>query len=98
MGPSPVDLFTGVKQGVWMGLLWESVKEYEVPVEVSATREPGKLLVFGYAYLKVNDDKTELLIIITREELSKISGIATKVGDQSIPPSDDPPRNLIVIL
>ena len=45
-------------------------------------------------FLKLNDDKTELLIITTREELSKISDIAIKVGDQSISPSDDPPRNL----
>ena len=44
-----------------------------------------------------NDDKTELLIITTREELSKISDISIKVGDQSISPSDDPPRNLDVI-
>ena len=48
-------------------------------------------------FLKLNDDKTELLIIITREELSKISDISIKVGDQSISPSDDPPRNLWVI-
>ena len=45
----------------------------------------------------LNDDKTELLIITTREELSKISDISIKVGDQSISPSDDPPRNLGVI-
>ena len=48
-------------------------------------------------FLKLNDDKTELLIITTREELSKISDISIKVGDQSISPSDDPPRNLGVI-
>ena len=47
--------------------------------------------------LKLNDDKTELLIITTREERSKISDISTQVGDQSISPSDDPPRNLGVI-
>ena len=45
----------------------------------------------------MNDNKTELLIITTREELSKISDISIKVGDQSISPSDDPPRNLGVI-
>ena len=45
-------------------------------------------------FLKLNDDKTELLIITTREELSKIWDISIKVGDQSISPSDDPPRNL----
>ena len=48
-------------------------------------------------FLKLNDDKTELLIITTREELSKISDISIRVGDQSISPSDDPPRNLGVI-
>ena len=48
-------------------------------------------------FLKLNDDKTELLVITTREELSKISDISIKVGDQSISPSDDPPRNLGVI-
>ena len=47
--------------------------------------------------LKLNDDKTELLVITTRDELSKISYISIKVGDQSISPSDDPPRNLGVI-
>ena len=44
-------------------------------------------------FVKLNDDKTELLIISTREELSKISDISIKVDDQSISPSDDPPRN-----
>ena len=48
-------------------------------------------------FLKLNDDKTELLIITTREELSKISDISIKDGDQSISTSDDPPRNLEVI-
>ena len=46
---------------------------------------------------KLNDDKTELLIITPREELSKISDISIKVGDQSISPSNEPPRNLGVI-
>ena len=46
---------------------------------------------------KLHDDKTELLIITTREELSKISDVSIKVGDQSIYPSDDPPRNVGVI-
>ena len=32
-------------------------------------------------FLKLNDDKTELLIITTQEELSKISDISIKVGD-----------------
>ena len=48
-------------------------------------------------FLKLNDDKTGLLVITTREELSKISDISIKVGDQSISPSDDAPRNLGVI-
>ena len=48
-------------------------------------------------FLKLNDDKIVLLVITTREELSKISDISIKVGDQSISPSDDPPRNLGVI-
>ena len=48
-------------------------------------------------FVKLNDDKTELLIITTHEELSKISDISIKVGDQSISPSEDPPRNLGVI-
>ena len=44
-----------------------------------------------------SDDKTELVIITTSEELSKISDISIKVCDKSISPSDDPPRNLGVI-
>ena len=48
-------------------------------------------------FLKLNDDKSELLIITTREELSKISDTSIKVGNQSISPSDDPTRNLGVI-
>ena len=55
---------------------------------------------YGYGcdnFLKLNDNKTELLIITTREELSKISDISINVGDHSISPSDDPPRNLGVI-
>ena len=35
-------------------------------------------------FLKLNDDKTELLVITTHDELSKISDISIKVGDQSI--------------
>ena len=48
-------------------------------------------------FLKLNDDKTELLIITTREELSKMSDISIKVGDQLISPSDDRPKNLGLI-
>ena len=47
--------------------------------------------------LKLNDDKTELLIITTREELSK-TDTRIKVRDQSISPSDDPRRNVGVIV
>ena len=45
-------------------------------------------------FLKLNDDKTETLVITTREGFSKISQISIKVGDQSISPSDDPPGKL----
>ena len=48
-------------------------------------------------FLKLNDYKTEILIITTRRELRKISDISIKVGDQSISLSVDPPRNLGVI-
>ena len=48
-------------------------------------------------FLKLNDNKSELLFITTREELSKISDISIKVGDQSSSPSNDLPRNLGVI-
>ena len=51
----------------------------------------------NYNLLKLNDDKTELLIITTHKELSKISDLSIKVDDQSIYPSDDSPRNLGVI-
>ena len=44
-------------------------------------------------FLMINDDKTELLIITTREEHSKVSDISTKVSDQSVSLNDDPPRN-----
>ena len=47
--------------------------------------------------LKLNDDKTEILIITTSEELSKISDISIKVGDLTISPSDNPPRHVGVI-
>ena len=47
--------------------------------------------------LKLNYNKTELLIITTREEFSEIPDILIMIGDQSISPSDDPPRHLGVI-
>ena len=48
-------------------------------------------------FLKLNDDKTEVLVIKTRSGLSDSLGISIRVGDQDIPPSDAPPRNLGVI-
>ena len=44
-------------------------------------------------FLELNNEETELLIIRTREELIKRFNISIKVGDQSISPNDDPPRN-----
>ena len=44
--------------------------------------------------LKLNDDKTELLIITSREDISKKLNISICIGDHSVTPSDDPPRNL----
>ena len=48
-------------------------------------------------FLKLNDDKTEVLIITTRSSLSDSLDISIQVGDQPIKPSDSPPRNLGVI-
>ena len=45
------------------------------------------------SFVMLNDDKTEPLIITTREELSKISDISIKAEDQSTPSSGDPPGN-----
>ena len=42
-GPKPCCPSYGVPQGVWMGLPWGNVEEYEVPVEVPVPREPGSL-------------------------------------------------------
>ena len=73
----------------------------------STKPHPGRIIRrHGLSYhlhaelvLKLNYDKTELLIITTREreKLSKISDISIKVGDQSVFQSDDPPRNLGMI-
>ena len=52
----------------------------------------GRHITMNDNFLKLNDDKTEFLIITTCEEPHKISDIL--VSDQSISPSDDPPRNL----
>ena len=48
-------------------------------------------------FLKLNDDKTEVLVITSRQSVSDSLSISIKVGDQYIPPSDTPPRNLGVI-
>ena len=45
-------------------------------------------------FLKLNDDKTEVLVITTKQGASDPPDITVKVGDQEIPPSDIPPRNL----
>ena len=47
--------------------------------------------------LKLNDDKTELLVITSRPSRSQSLDISIKVGDQYISPSDDSPKNLGVI-
>ena len=52
------------------------------------------VLLILFNFLKLKDDKTEHLIITTREEPSKKTNLSIKVDDQSITPSDDPPRTL----
>ena len=47
--------------------------------------------------LKLNDDKTELLVITSRPSTSQSLHISIKVGDQDISPSEAPPKNLGVI-
>ena len=47
--------------------------------------------------LKLNDDKTELLVITSRPSKSQSLHISIKVGDQDISPSEEPPKNLGVI-
>ena len=44
--------------------------------------------------LKLNDDKTEMLVITSRPSTSQSLNISVKVGDQYINPSDEPPKNL----
>ena len=44
--------------------------------------------------LKLNDDKTELLVITSRPSTSQSLHISIKVGDQDISPSEEPPKNL----
>ena len=48
--------------------------------------------------LKLNDDKTELLVITSRPSTSQSLHISIKVGDQDIIPSEEPPKNLGVSL
>ena len=47
--------------------------------------------------LKLNDDKTELLVTTSRPSTSQSLQISIKVGDQDISPSEEPPKNLGVI-
>ena len=47
--------------------------------------------------MKLNDDKTELLVITTSDELSKKLNISVKVGDHFINPNRGNPRNLGVL-
>ena len=44
--------------------------------------------------LKLNDDKTEMLVITSRPSTSQSLHISIKVGDQYITPSERPPKNL----
>ena len=47
--------------------------------------------------LKLNDDKTELIVITSRDDISKIANISINVGGHWITPKEDPPRNLGVL-
>ena len=47
--------------------------------------------------LKLNDDKTELVIIATSETTSRQEDIVINIGDSPIAPSMEPPRNLGVL-
>ena len=47
--------------------------------------------------LKLNDDKTEVVVITSREHISAAQNICINVGGFDIPPSDQPPRNLGVL-
>ena len=44
--------------------------------------------------LKLNDDKTELIIITTSNPTSRQEDVVINIGDSPIAPSMDPPRNL----
>ena len=47
--------------------------------------------------LKLNDDKTELLVITSHANISQALDLSIKVGDKYVKPSDDHPKNLGVI-
>ena len=47
--------------------------------------------------LKLNDNKTEILVQTSRPSTSQSLHISIKVGDQDISPSEEPPKNLGVI-
>ena len=47
--------------------------------------------------IKLNDDKTELIINTNREGISRQEDIAVNIGDSPISPSMGPPRNLGVV-
>ena len=47
--------------------------------------------------LKLNDDKTELIIVTTSETTSRQEDIVINIGDSPIAPSMESPRNLGVL-
>ena len=47
--------------------------------------------------LKLNDDKTKLIIITTSETTSHLQDIVLNIGDSPVAPSMEPPRNLGVL-
>ena len=47
--------------------------------------------------LKLNDDKTELIVITTHSNTSHNQHIGINIGDSLITPSSEPPRNLGVL-
>ena len=47
--------------------------------------------------LKLNDDKTELIVITTHSNTSQNQHIGINIGDSLIAPSSEPPRNLGVL-
>ena len=47
--------------------------------------------------LKLNDDKTELIVITTHSNTSQNQHIGINIGDSLVSPSSEPPRNLGVL-